>query len=128
MVYLVETAGAESPVTLLLSGLVVTGIMCSGESYIVGIAEEPLESPILRRFLGSAIRLERESKGREQSESKVGGVSFLHLRDAHVLTGFWAIPPDVGTWIRVDLNAVDGFILGRWSGSESSTESETSES
>jgi hypothetical protein len=122
LVNMVNGTEIALPMTLNVSGVVVSGEMCSGHKYFEGFAKD-LKDGIFGTTSSEGNRIEEEfkhlggiytkEKRQPQDEQPKSPPQYIHLRNARIFhPGGTPIPANRGVWWRGRLGAVDGFILG----------------
>lgn len=103
------------PLTLLSGGVVVEGVTATEPAWFDRLAElleapgSPGASEVAKAFRGIRMAVELDGIAHE-AEAGSAGADFVHLVDATLRAG--GELQSVGLW-RVDLDAVDGWKLGR---------------
>ena len=121
---MVNGAELSLPITLNVSGVLISGHMVSGHKYFEGFAndlkngmynikEENAEkfiSPF--RKLGDIYSTDKREHEDEPDQPR-SLPKFIHLKDARIFhPNSQPIPANRGVWWRGRLEAIDGFILG----------------
>lgn len=104
---LAELERSETPVTLMVGGLLICGGVISRS-----IFEEQRNGKLARHFEkinAAAAFLTESDSGPENTDQ----ANFLHLKDAKYVVGGTALPTGDGVHIRVRIESVDGFSFGR---------------
>jgi hypothetical protein len=121
LVKLVNDFGIEISMTITVGGLLITGMLSSGQNYFRTFGEEfaagfPGDSGATFRELYSQMAESkyplRKAKT-ENEETDSTHIIYLHMRNSHILLANGTmIPTDgEGTWWRGKLEAVDGFFM-----------------
>lgn len=110
----------ELGVSLLIGGTWLTGQLVGARAWFEGLARSLDEAGTAGPF-GDVIRMvgaqvypsesEREAAGDQELESPLP--SYLHLRDAHVLAPAGSAVPTRGGFVRVRVDEVAAWMLGR---------------
>lgn len=108
---LIACAGAEEPlekeVTLLVGGFLVSGAVITYAKYV---EHNTITASVEKAF--EEVRRNSEAEtGAEEAADK--GPNYIHLRDARYFTpGQMPIPGNMGIYVRIPLEAVQGFSFG----------------
>lgn len=114
----------ELPITLFVSGLIVSGQLTSGHKYFVGLGEQlttffggPSEetAKTVAYFTAPADMYTKDNEGEEEPLPQ-----YIHLREARIFTPGQQPIPSEGSWWRGRLSSVDGFHFGSLSASKKS--------
>jgi hypothetical protein len=115
MVKMANEQGVEMGVTLVVGGSVITGTMVSGATYFETFAEQfasgwtdEESKGTIQKALAQPAQLYAHGKNNDPL-----GASFIHLRDARIITPSEAMPTQGMLW-RGRLTEVSGFSLGTW--------------
>ena len=128
LVDLVNKTGLGIPITLLVGGSIVTGLLASGKDYFNNFAdelkgsfsgmpdfsEEAAESLVSGyREIAKGIYDPTHSEGADQTSTAPAPLpQFVHLRNAYILVPGQLEPKDRPIWWRGRLASVDAFFLG----------------
>lgn len=104
-------------ISLLVGGSWLTGSMIGGRMWFDQLgdlidAQTGSDAGSLFRKIGEVAypsESERQAAGQEPENPEP---SFLHLRDARLLTGSAVRVPDAGGLVRVRLSSIDGWLVG----------------
>jgi hypothetical protein len=110
----------ELGVSLVVGGAWVTGQLIGARAWFEGLARSLDEAGAAEGF-ADVIRMVGASVYPSESELEAAGESptddilpsFLHLRDAHVLAPDGRPVPSKGGWVRVRVDEVAAWMLGR---------------
>ncbi|WP_218080396.1 gas vesicle accessory protein GvpU [Anthocerotibacter panamensis] len=115
LVQMVNTSEISFPVTLQVSGLLVSGYLTSGRQYFEEFAQT-MGTTVVEEDQDEVIALFRElgkSFYAPQTAGPAPNPHFLHIRHARVFSpDGQPFPLQEGSWWRGRLEAVDGFMLG----------------
>jgi hypothetical protein len=104
----------EFPITLLVSGAVITGQLVSGKTFYAGLREQ-LDSFFKGNAAESTLDVFTKTPA-EIYEQPLGEgdplPGFIHLRNAQVFAPGQKPMPENGTWWRGRISQVDGFHFG----------------
>lgn len=107
-------------ISVLVGGAWVTGQLVGARSWFEGLARSLDEAGAAEGF-GDVIRMVGASVYPSESEREAAGEltdeqplpAFLHLRDAHLLGGDGRAVPSTGGFVRVRVDEVAAWMLGR---------------
>ena len=116
--------GVSLPVTLCVNGLLVSGVLISGQAYFEGFADtlatavtnasDDARWKIREMFAhyGSFYKKTRDGDAPQVAPENRDAPEFIHLVNAQFFVGSSLIPTDQKIWWRGRIAEVDGFILG----------------
>ncbi|MFZ3213131.1 MAG: gas vesicle accessory protein GvpU [Terriglobales bacterium] len=125
IVGMASQTGVETPITLTVKGVYVSGYIVSGARFFDGVTEEmskgSFASQEVKKFtldffknFAEAFRQPEATKDNAETDPRLYRPDFIHLRAARFFapgTVHMAIPSN-GAWWRGRLDSVDGFFLG----------------
>lgn len=122
-VYFANRHGLKQGMTLMVSGLVISGTLIGGKEYFEALAEEMASvvtdvdtREAVRRWVsryGAIYDRDEKEPDKETAEELPPPPSFIHLGDARIwLPGDFPVPTSRGILWRGRLTSVDGFIVG----------------
>lgn len=111
----VNAKDAEIPITLVISGIVVTGSLVSFKSYldymITGVTLACKDEQIINSMQSNyRAKLAKAHTSPESEKTASSRPSFIHMKDAR-FPDYGSIQRSDGIW-RFSISKVDGFILG----------------
>ncbi len=129
LILLVDRGASRFPITLTVSGLVITGWLASGREYMAyfaqqfssGMSDEG-RNELVQEFRERAERVypfPREDDTPAALMQAAENITYIHIRDARIISPMGqSIPPTAGSWWRGRLAAIDGFFYGAMDGRE----------
>lgn len=105
--------GGELPITLMMEGLTVSGVLISGRNYFDLFAEAFVSGWDEGDAKERVFKYYKETGERVYTQDNGSLPLFLHLKEARVHEPGGMLPNDVGVLWRGRINAVSGFCLGR---------------
>jgi hypothetical protein len=109
---------AEMPITLMLNGLIISGILISSDEYFKLFADGIIKEIIDKHIESGKIKApskddENQSEASGEEETDEINTKFIHLKDAQIFTpGQNPVPNNVKMLWRGKISSVDGYWLG----------------
>ena len=118
-----EGPGITFPMSLLVGGTIVTGVLVSVQEYFDNFGTEieqgfkfpsmePEAAARSSKMIGDAFRQWAEDAREAQKKDPDYLPRYIHLRDARILFPDKLIPENRAIWWRGKVDVVDGFVLG----------------
>ncbi|EOX6878750.1 gas vesicle accessory protein GvpU [Enterobacter roggenkampii] len=111
MVELVNNNIVEISITLLVKGSWISGDLISGKEYFELLSNEINDERKVLKDLYKQISEEIYSKG--DDENKVIPLNYLHMKNISLLSDTGKISQVNGGFLRVNIQEIDGHMLGR---------------
>ncbi|MCG1031782.1 hypothetical protein J5S76_07285 [Bacillus amyloliquefaciens] len=113
---LVEKLDIEIGITLMVKGLFVSGMLVAGKKYYTQVSEHLQSSGEAGKAISKYFSAKADNFGIEQSEEVE--LNFLNLINIAILKGDGQMGDLNGGRLRLKLEEVDGYILGKPSNSQ----------
>ncbi|MCU6674660.1 gas vesicle accessory protein GvpU [Leclercia adecarboxylata] len=113
---LIEKLDIEIGITLMVKGLLVSGMLVSGKKYYTQVSEQLQSSGEAAKAISQYFSAKAENFGIEKPEE--AEFNFLNLINIAFLKGDGQMGEVNGGRLRLKLEEVDGYILGKPSNSQ----------
>ncbi|MCM3651023.1 gas vesicle accessory protein GvpU [Metabacillus litoralis] len=112
---LVEENGIEIPITLSVSGAVISGTLINASTYYAEITESSklpnttISKIMYKNFSDLKEAYAKQKQEEADKEAKKNSLTFIHLKDVKYLSTGVQPTPSSSNWWRGRISSIDGF-------------------